>query len=124
MRAITVALGLGAALAFSVGPTLACPEGDHVHEERDARHAEPQVPLSPPSRPLVWGDVNIIHTTDSHGWLLGHQKPSFPEPNYRCVWARLYPNYPRALRGITHLAAWVSISKVGTLVILRPSWRT
>ncbi|PIL33613.1 hypothetical protein GSI_04236 [Ganoderma sinense ZZ0214-1] len=33
-------------------------------------------------RPLVWGDVNIIHTTDSHGWLLGHQKTSFPEPNY------------------------------------------
>ncbi|KAF8260660.1 Metallo-dependent phosphatase-like protein, partial [Lactarius quietus] len=36
----------------------------------------------PASRPLVWGDVNIIHTTDTHGWLLGHQKPSFPEPNY------------------------------------------
>ncbi|KAF8885967.1 Metallo-dependent phosphatase-like protein [Infundibulicybe gibba] len=37
---------------------------------------------SPPTRPLEWGDINIIHTTDSHGWLLGHQKPSFPEPNY------------------------------------------
>ncbi|KAL4249233.1 Calcineurin-like phosphoesterase domain-containing protein [Abortiporus biennis] len=32
--------------------------------------------------PLEWGDVNIIHTTDTHGWLLGHQKTSFPEPNY------------------------------------------
>ncbi|OAD02635.1 hypothetical protein MUCCIDRAFT_128322, partial [Mucor lusitanicus CBS 277.49] len=23
-------------------------------------------------RPLVWGDVNFIHTTDTHGWLEGH----------------------------------------------------
>ncbi|KAH8977055.1 Metallo-dependent phosphatase-like protein [Lactarius hatsudake] len=80
MRAITFAFGLGAALAFSVGPTRACPEGDHTHEH--ARRAPPQAPLTQPSRPLVWGDVNIIHTTDSHGWLLGHQKPSFPEPNF------------------------------------------
>ncbi|KAH9023270.1 Metallo-dependent phosphatase-like protein [Lactarius hengduanensis] len=79
MRAITFAFGLGAALAFSIGSTGACPEGDHTHEH--ARRAPPQAPLTGPSRPLVWGDVNIIHTTDSHGWLLGHQKPSFPEPN-------------------------------------------
>ncbi|KAJ8591055.1 hypothetical protein M405DRAFT_735789 [Rhizopogon salebrosus TDB-379] len=42
----------------------------------------PQVPLTPPYRPLVWGDFNVIHTTDTHGWLLGHQKASFPEPDY------------------------------------------
>jgi 2',3'-cyclic-nucleotide 2'-phosphodiesterase (5'-nucleotidase family) len=65
MRAITIALGLGVALAFSMGPTGACPDDDHTHEH--ARRAEPQAPLTPPSRPLVWGDVNIIHTTDSHG---------------------------------------------------------
>ncbi|THV06273.1 hypothetical protein K435DRAFT_645636, partial [Dendrothele bispora CBS 962.96] len=35
-----------------------------------------------PTRPLQWGDINFIHTTDTHGWLLGHQKTSFPEPNY------------------------------------------
>lgn len=35
-----------------------------------------------PDRELVWGDVNIIHTTDTHGWLLGHQKCSPPETNY------------------------------------------
>ncbi|KAH9039804.1 Metallo-dependent phosphatase-like protein [Lactarius pseudohatsudake] len=80
MRAITLALGLGAALAFSVGPTGACSEGHHTHEH--SQRAQPQVPLTRPSRPLVWGDVNIIHTTDSHGWLLGHQKSSYPEPNF------------------------------------------
>jgi 2',3'-cyclic-nucleotide 2'-phosphodiesterase (5'-nucleotidase family) len=81
MRAITLAL-VGT-LALSTGLVVACPDGDHAHEA--VRRAEPSVSLTPPSVPLVWGDVNIIHTTDSHGWLLGHQKASFPEPNYRCV---------------------------------------
>ena len=67
-------------LAFCTA-ALACPgeEGhDHVHKREF-----PQAPLTPPTKPLQWGDVNVIHTTDSHGWLLGHQKSSFPEPNYR-----------------------------------------
>jgi 2',3'-cyclic-nucleotide 2'-phosphodiesterase (5'-nucleotidase family) len=91
MRTIALVLGLGAALAFSAGLTVACPDGVDTHEH--ARRAVPQAPLTPPSRPLVWGDVNIIHTTDSHGWLLGHQKPSFPEPNYRSVWAPQYTHH-------------------------------
>ncbi|KAI0692870.1 Metallo-dependent phosphatase-like protein [Cerioporus squamosus] len=62
----------------------ACPgeDHDHAHAHGHERRAYPQTRLTPPTRPLVWGDVNIIHTTDSHGWLLGHQKSSFPEPNY------------------------------------------
>ncbi|KAJ7156964.1 Metallo-dependent phosphatase-like protein [Mycena crocata] len=51
---------------------------DHPHAKREF----PSAPLTPPSRPLQWGTLNILHTTDSHGWLLGHQKASFPEPNY------------------------------------------
>ena len=59
---------------------------DSHGEHHSTRAASLQVPLSTlPTRPLQWGDVNIIHTTDSHGWLLGHQKTSFPEPNYRYV---------------------------------------
>ncbi len=80
------------ALSLAALAARACSPGDdhahghgHVHERR----AYPQVQLAPPSRPLEWGDVNIIHTTDSHGWLLGHQKSSFPEPNYRYVAPRL-----------------------------------
>ncbi|KDR75573.1 hypothetical protein GALMADRAFT_248054 [Galerina marginata CBS 339.88] len=55
-------------------------EEGHVHDH--SKRATPSVPLPPPTRQLEWGDINIIHTTDSHGWLLGHQKTSFPEPNY------------------------------------------
>lgn len=65
--------------------SLATACGDqHFYAPND--HAEkreyPQFPLTPPYRPLVWGDFNVIHTTDTHGWLLGHQKSSWPEPNY------------------------------------------
>lgn len=73
------------ALSLAALAARACPgeeHGDshaHVHERR----AYPQTHLTPPSRALDWSDVNVIHTTDSHGWLLGHQKTSFPEPNYR-----------------------------------------
>ena len=62
--------------------------GDHADghtHELSRRAVSPQ--LTPPTRPLEWGDINIIHTTDSHGWLLGHQKASFPEPNYRCAFS-------------------------------------
>ncbi|KAG1855328.1 Metallo-dependent phosphatase-like protein [Suillus subalutaceus] len=45
-------------------------------------HEYPRVPLRPPHRPLIWGDLNVIHTTDTHGWLLGHQKLSWAEPYY------------------------------------------
>ncbi|RPD57973.1 hypothetical protein L226DRAFT_492978 [Lentinus tigrinus ALCF2SS1-7] len=72
------------ALSLAALAVRACPgeEHDHAHAHQHERRAYPQAHLTPPSRPLVWGDVNIIHTTDSHGWLLGHQKTSFPEPNY------------------------------------------
>ena len=58
-------------------------DDDHVHD-LEAR-ANPSLPITVPTRPLTWGNVNIIHTTDTHGWLLGHQKPTPPEPNYRYV---------------------------------------
>ncbi|CCO29084.1 putative protein PB2B2,06c [Rhizoctonia solani AG-1 IB] len=35
-----------------------------------------------PTVPLEWGNINFLHTTDTHGWLLGHLHASPPEPNY------------------------------------------
>ena len=75
------------ALSLAALAARACPGeehgDDHAHAHVHQRREYPSAPLTPPSKPLVWSDVNIIHTTDSHGWLLGHQKTSFPEPNYR-----------------------------------------
>ncbi|KAJ7204707.1 Metallo-dependent phosphatase-like protein [Mycena pura] len=90
---------------------------EHAHAHVAKREFS-QALLTPPTRPLQWGTLNIIHTTARFisplhhrlniyvdhrtamacgftepspqssltwilpGWLLGHQKPSFPEPNY------------------------------------------
>jgi 2',3'-cyclic-nucleotide 2'-phosphodiesterase (5'-nucleotidase family) len=29
-------------------------------------------PIPAPMRDLVWGKLNFLHTTDTHGWLGGH----------------------------------------------------
>ncbi|KDQ13523.1 hypothetical protein BOTBODRAFT_160460 [Botryobasidium botryosum FD-172 SS1] len=58
--------------------------GDDGHNHAIKKRSQPGATQSTafPSSPLIWGDVNFIHTTDSHGWLIGHQKKSAPEPNY------------------------------------------
>jgi 2',3'-cyclic-nucleotide 2'-phosphodiesterase (5'-nucleotidase family) len=73
--------GLALSLLSLIPVAYSCSGHEHQHHQR----LVPSSPLTPPSRPLQWGDINIIHTTDTHGWLLGHQKHSFPEPNYRCA---------------------------------------
>lgn len=54
--------------------------GCHELHKRSQPSAAP--PPQAPTRELEWGDLNILHTTDSHGWLLGHLKSESPEPNY------------------------------------------
>ncbi|KAJ7593234.1 Metallo-dependent phosphatase-like protein [Mycena floridula] len=65
-------------LAVAVAAVRGCAD----HDDHLAARSLPSSLVAPPTRPLEWGDFNVIHTTDSHGWLLGHQKTSFPEPNY------------------------------------------
>ncbi|KAJ5346606.1 hypothetical protein N7541_009088 [Penicillium brevicompactum] len=43
---------------------------------------EAQDAFTQPKRPLNWGEINFIHTSDSHGWLEGHIK----ERNYGADW--------------------------------------
>ncbi|KIK61122.1 hypothetical protein GYMLUDRAFT_43217 [Collybiopsis luxurians FD-317 M1] len=68
-------------VVFAVNLANGCSD-DHDHEHVHSKRLFPQTQLTVPTRPLEWGDLNIIHTTDTHGWLLGHQHASFPEPNY------------------------------------------
>lgn len=68
--------------AFYAALASACGDDhDHAHTHSRRMSVSPSL-ITPPTRPLVWGDVNFISTTDTHGWLLGHQKASEPEPNY------------------------------------------
>ncbi|XRM44285.1 hypothetical protein ABZX51_007432 [Aspergillus tubingensis] len=39
-----------------------------------------------PTRPLPWGEINFIHTTDTHGWLEGHEN----EVNYGADWGDFF----------------------------------
>lgn len=57
---------------------------DLVTHERVVKRMQPGVPGAAygPSRPLEWGQINFMHTTDTHGWLEGHLK----EQNYGADW--------------------------------------
>ena len=39
-----------------------------------ARASQPgaAAPVPGPMRDLTWGQINFIHTTDTHGWIGGH----------------------------------------------------
>ena len=39
-----------------------------------AQAAQPSTPspIAAPLRDLPWGQLNFLHTTDSHGWHAGH----------------------------------------------------
>ncbi|CAE6460799.1 unnamed protein product [Rhizoctonia solani] len=63
-------------------PTVIACGGDHDHSHMKRMQPDATASSSWPSAPLEWGDINFLHTTDSHGWLLGHTKASQPEPNY------------------------------------------
>ncbi|KAE8387353.1 Metallo-dependent phosphatase-like protein [Aspergillus alliaceus] len=39
-------------------------------------------PIASPLRDLKWGQLNFLHTTDTHGWLAGHLQ----EPSYAADW--------------------------------------
>jgi len=76
--------------AFLAGvlPALACdscygPQKDVVLT-RNVRRMQPdaQNATAGPRAPLEWGQVNFLHTTDTHGWLEGHLK----EQNYGADW--------------------------------------
>ncbi|KAH7335689.1 Metallo-dependent phosphatase-like protein [Rhizoctonia solani] len=47
-------------------------------------------PIPKPTRPLEWGDVNVLHTTDIHGWVLGHPKQVYPEMSWSGTFGDFY----------------------------------
>lgn len=83
------ALGLLAsavAVAFACEGDSSCygPLKDDVVLTRNVRRMQPdaQNATSLPRGPLEWGQINFLHTTDTHGWLEGHIK----EQNYGADW--------------------------------------
>ncbi|TWU72933.1 hypothetical protein ED733_001894 [Metarhizium rileyi] len=52
-----------------------------IHVARGAQPGAVQ-PVAAPMRDLTWGQLNFLHTTDTHGWLSGH----LLEPQYSADW--------------------------------------
>jgi 2',3'-cyclic-nucleotide 2'-phosphodiesterase (5'-nucleotidase family) len=62
---------------------------------RNVRRTQPEAQnaTSGPRGPLQWGQVNFLHTTDTHGWLEGHIK----EKNYGADWGD-YVSFVKGMR--------------------------
>ncbi|CAD6904547.1 unnamed protein product [Tilletia controversa] len=67
---------------------LACPGVDHGNDVRPRSQRGATQPSGGTSqiRPLTWGDVVVLSTTDIHGWYQGHLKASDPEPSFSGDW--------------------------------------
>ncbi|KAE8254751.1 hypothetical protein A4X13_0g3292 [Tilletia indica] len=78
---------LFAILSLALG-ALACPGVDHGNGVRPRSQRGATQPSGGTSliRPLTWGDVVVLSTTDIHGWYQGHLKASDPEPNFSGDW--------------------------------------
>ncbi|KAI2463119.1 Metallo-dependent phosphatase-like protein [Annulohypoxylon bovei var. microspora] len=82
----TPALGLG--LFLLTRGSVACSgcfgPVDHVEHVRHVKRMQPDAINATygPTRALEWGQLNFLHTTDTHGWLEGHLK----QGNYGADW--------------------------------------
>lgn len=94
-KSLVLSLGLSsAALACDV-----CTGTGDVEMVRRARLLQPRMQpdalpaINGPKGPLPWGQVNFAHTSDTHGWLMGHVK----EGNYGADWGD-YVSFIRHMR--------------------------
>ncbi|KAI1823143.1 ser/Thr protein phosphatase family [Xylaria intraflava] len=81
--------GVAATVVLALVPTtLACGScygpTSHVEHVRHVKRMQPGALNASygPTRPLEWGQLNFLHTTDTHGWLEGHLK----ERNFGADW--------------------------------------
>ena len=76
------------ALASVLSTAYACESCEHPERDvvltRNVRRMQPDVQnaSSLPRAPLAWGQLNFLHTTDTHGFLEGHLK----EKSYGADW--------------------------------------
>ncbi|KAL1303631.1 hypothetical protein AAFC00_006991 [Neodothiora populina] len=79
---------VAASALLSAAPVLACDGCEHPERDvvltRNVRRMQPDAlnAIVQPRGPLPWGQLNVLHTTDTHGWLEGHLK----EQNYGADW--------------------------------------
>jgi 2',3'-cyclic-nucleotide 2'-phosphodiesterase (5'-nucleotidase family) len=82
MLQTTLLAALAATTAFACDSCYG-PANPDIHT-RLVRRMQPDAlnATANPKGPLAWGQLNFLHTTDTHGWLEGHLK----EHNYGADW--------------------------------------
>ncbi|CAE6463814.1 unnamed protein product [Rhizoctonia solani] len=70
--------------------------------------SDPNYEVPRPTRPLEWGDVNVLHTTDIHGWISGHSKNVYPEKSWSGDFGDLY-SFAQHMREIAAVGHWMLI---------------
>ncbi|SPO24302.1 uncharacterized protein UTRI_03570 [Ustilago trichophora] len=80
--------GFASAVLVLAGFAAACPGIDHAQglAPRNPNHSTQASNGDTLLRELIWGDLAVLSITDVHGWYQGHQKKSYPEPNYSGDW--------------------------------------
>ncbi|KAL7947301.1 Metallo-dependent phosphatase-like protein [Trichoderma barbatum] len=87
MKTLAIVSGLATLLptALACGSDSSCyGPTNTVEHVRHVKRIQPGAPnaVYGPKAPLEWGQLNFLHTTDTHGWLEGHLK----EPNFGADW--------------------------------------
>ncbi|XMA08171.1 hypothetical protein WAI453_000962 [Rhynchosporium graminicola] len=83
MRSLSLYVLTAAVSGAVAGDSCYGPSSEVVHERLIRRiQPESQESATDPRSPLEWGQIQFMHTTDTHGWLEGHLK----EQNYGADW--------------------------------------
>lgn len=114
---VTMHLRSSLYVLLSATASLACdscygPTDYDVH----TRHVRRQQPdalnaTTRPRAPLEWGQINFLHTTDTHGWLEGHLK----EQNYGADWGDFVTFTRRMKQKAANLGVDLLIVDSGTM---------
>ncbi|KAF3903884.1 hypothetical protein ABW20_dc0107616 [Dactylellina cionopaga] len=95
LKALVLGLGLSSTALACGG----CTGTGDVEMVRRARLIQPRMQpdalpaINGPKGPLPWGQITFAHTSDTHGWLMGHVK----EQNYGADWGD-YVSFIRHMR--------------------------
>ena len=83
------------------------PLKDDVVLTRNVRRMQPEAlnATTGPRAPLEWGQINFLHTTDTHGWLEGHIKEQVRYRDSVSSWLRLTITRTMVRTGVTSLVS-------------------
>jgi 2',3'-cyclic-nucleotide 2'-phosphodiesterase (5'-nucleotidase family) len=117
-------------LIFALAATLsqACVECGHSGQyangvmTRMVRREQPEAlnASDGPRAPLEWGQLNFLHTSDTHGWLEGHLK----EPSYGADWGDFVSFADAMKRKARSIGVDLLIVDTGVQIQLRKSINT